>query len=309
MKYERPQSPFLIFDIETVPDIPLLYSSYQNDLQLDFHFEKERHWNQYELFEKIQEVMKKKEKTENAFPKTIYHMVLSICALYVDPSNYHIISGFKETIPSVESYQEFRSREKSLLENFWNFSTKYQDHYPRTPVTFSGYNIASFDLPVIEQRSLISFISCPIEDYAKNLGTSSYRYKYASDKVFDLMQFVCNYDNRNARVGLDILSRSMGLGGKMKGMEGSLVAQEYFCNHASSKIQEYCAIDVLISYGVFLSIQKFRGILNDEKFKSHLLQFEEYLTREAQPESYKELARESKDFFAYAKNEFTFPNT
>lgn len=309
MKYERPQAPFLIFDIETVPDIPLLHSSYLSELNPDCEFELEKNWNHYPLLEQIKEEMKKKEKTENVFPKTIYHMVLSICALYVDPKTYTIVGGLKETIPQVESYQEFRKHEKLLLEKFWKFSNKYQDSYPKIPVTFSGYNISNFDLPVIEQRSLISFITCPIDEYVKNLGPSSYRYKYASDKVFDLMQFVSNYDNRNARVGLDVLSRSMGLGGKMEGMDGSRVDYEYFCNHACSKIEEYCAIDVLISYGVFLAIQKFRGILSEEKFKELILWFEQYLLKEAQPESYKELARESKDFFSYAKKEFTFQNT
>ena len=171
----------------------------------------------------------------------------------------------------------------------------------KLPVTFCGYNISNFDLMVLEQRSLIHFITCPIEDYVKNLGNDSYRYKYASDKVFDLMNFVSNYDNKNARIGLDILSRAMGLGGKMSGMDGSLVAEEYYCHDSSLKIEEYCAIDVLISYGVFLSIQKFRGILSDEQFKDCLLWFEKWLLKDGKPLSYHELVKESSKFFNYAK--------
>ena len=316
LKAERPQAPFLIFDIETVPDIPLLYLNYKDDLNLNDTFDEKLHWNDYSFYEEFQK------QTKIEFPKTIYHGVISICAIYVDPETYYIMDGFKRTVPRANSYQEFRDFEKKILEEFWQFSMKHQDFHKhwydhtmgnrylsdyqrsklkKLPVTFCGYNISNFDLMVIEQRSLIHFITCPIEDYVKNLGNDSYRYKYASDKVFDLMNFVSNYDNKNARVGLDILARSMGLGGKMSGMDGSRVAEEYYRNNASIKIEEYCAIDVLISYGVFLAIQKFRGILSEDKFKDCLLWFEKWLLKDGKPLNYHELARESVLFFNYAK--------
>lgn len=316
MKLEKPQAPILIFDIETVPDIPLLYTNYEESLKLDYNFDSKIHWNHFPFIETFQK------QTEVTFPQTIYHMVLSICAVYIDPISYHIMDGFKVTIPKVDSYDEFKKMEYSLLEKFWDFTLKHKDFHKnwyqefesnrnissyeknrmkKIPVTFCGYNIANFDLPVLEQRSLISFLKCPIEDYAKNLGTDSYRYKYAQDKVFDLMQFVSNYDNRSAKVNLDTLARAMGLGGKMKGMDGSLVANEYFCNHASARIEEYCAVDVLISYGVFLAIQKFRGVIEEKQFKECVIWFERWLLKEGKPESYKELVEQSKDFFGYAK--------
>nr|BFD30964.1 ribonuclease H-like domain-containing protein [Pigmentibacter ruber] len=314
LKMERPQAPFLIFDIETVPDIPLLAKNY-----LEYQFNEEElylKWNDYQLLNQI------KEKENIEFPKTIYHSIISICALYIDPETYYIMDGFKRTIPKVNSYIEFLNHEKKIIEEFWQFSLKYQDFHKhwydhtfnrnlteyqksklkKLPVTFCGFNIANFDLMVLEQRSLIHFITCPIEDYVKNLGNDSYRYKYAADKVFDLMNFVCNYDNRNARVGLDTIAKAIGLGGKMAGMDGSLVAEEYFCNHAAQKIEEYCAIDVLISYGVFLAIQKFRGILPEDQFKDCILWFERWLLKEGKPSNYQELVRESTKFFNYAKN-------
>lgn len=316
LKKERPSAPILIFDIETVPDIPLLYLNYKDNLNLNYLFDESLHWNNYDIYEEFQK------QTKIDFPKTLYHGVLSICAIYVHPETYYIMDGFKKTIPKVNTYQEFRENEKNILEEFWKFSIKHQDFnkdwhdqvlgdrylndyqrnkFKKLPVTFCGYNISNFDLMVLEQRSLINFITCPIEDYAKNLGNDSYRYKYASDKVFDLINFVSNFDNKNARIGLDILARAMGLGGKMSGMDGSRVAEEYYRNNENLKIEEYCAIDVLISYGVFLAIQKFRGILSDEKFKDCLLWFEKWLLKEGKSSKYHELARESAMFFNYAK--------
>ena len=316
IKEERPQAPFLIFDIETVPDIPLLFMNYSEEINLNFEFNEEIHWNDFAVYEEF------KKQTKIEFPKTLYHSVISICALYIDPETYYIMDGFKRTIPKVNSYVDFLFHEKKIIEEFWQFSIKHQDFHKhwydhtmgnryisdyqrnrlkKLPVTFCGYNISNFDLMVIEQRSLIHFITCPIEDYVKNLGNDSYRYKYASDKVFDLMNFISNYDNKNARVGLDIIARAMGLGGKMSGMDGSLVAKEYYCNHSSSKIEEYCAIDVLISYGVFLSIQKLTRILSEEQFKDCILHFEKWLLKDGKPLNYRELVKESARFFNYAK--------
>ena len=312
---EKPQAPLLIFDIETIPDIPLLYNKYEDQLNFSPSFNIYDHWNDYSLYEKISELSKE------TFPQTLFHGVLSICGVYVDPTTHYMMDGFKYTIPKVETYKEFKKAEKQLLIHFWEFSIKHQNFHEqwytqvtknyqindyqkrklkKIPVTFCGYNISSFDLLVIEQRSLINFITCPIKEYVKNLGNDSYRYKYAFDKVFDLINFVSNFDNRNARVSLEALSRSMGLGGKMKGMSGSLVAKEYFINSASQKIEDYCAIDVLISYGVLLAIQKFRGIIDEYQFKDCLKRFEQYLKKDGKPKSYSELAQESRDFFSYA---------
>ena len=36
LKPERPPAPILIFDIETVPDIPLLYLNYKDNLNLEY---------------------------------------------------------------------------------------------------------------------------------------------------------------------------------------------------------------------------------------------------------------------------------
>ncbi len=317
LKNERPQAPFLIFDIETVPDIPLLMVNYGSTLTLPFSFDEETGWNNIAIVEEL------KKQLNIDFPQTIYHCVMSICAIYIDPETYTIMDGFKRTIPCVKSYQELKRHEKQILQEFWDFSIKHQDYHKlwydqtlsdrylsdyqrnrlkKLPVTFCGYNISNFDLMVIEQRSLIHFITCPIEDYVRNLGNDSYRYKYASDKVFDLINFISNYDNRNAKVGLNILSSALGLAGKMSGMEGSQVAAEYYVHNNSQKIEEYCAIDVLISYGVFLAVQKFRGLLDEESYKECIGWFEQWLCKEGKPASYKELALKSPSFFGYGRN-------
>ena len=295
--------------------IPLLLDNYSDKIDPKYQTEalKEGNsffWNHAEVWEHIQLVAK------ISFPQTIFHSVLSICGIFIDPITHKIMDGFRSTIPKVDSYVEFQKLEKKLLEDFWKFSIKYENHnhswyeneystfndfqkkkMKKIPVTFSGYNIFNFDLPVIEQRSLKYFITCPIKDYLFNLSSDSYRYKYASDKIFDLLSYVANYDNRNAKIGLDILAKSMGLGGKLQGMDGSKVFYEYFEKNNSEKIEEYCAIDVLTTYSVYLAIQKSRGILDETKFTEIRKWFYDWLLLEHKPQSYKELARSSSQYF------------
>lgn len=309
----RPSSPILIFDIETVPDVDLLYHHYEPELS----FDRDEKTSYKDL--RIMKALEEQKKV--TFPNPLFHIVVSICAVFVDPETHGLMDGFKLTIPTVETREQLLVAERKLLEEFWQYTIKYKDKH-RTwydalqsdsrmsdymrkklkpiPIVFCGYNISGFDLPVIEQRSLKHLLTCPIPEYAKETGTDSYRYKFAMDKSFDLCQFVSNH-LPNARIGLDTLSRSMGLGGKLKGMDGSLVAENYFHKNAWEKIEEYCAIDVLITYGVYLAVQKFRGILTETHFKECVSHFERFLMQEGKPSSYAELARESTEFFAYAK--------
>lgn len=311
---ERPQAPLLLFDIETVPDIALMHESYEPEL--GFAVDRNELWRDLRVVEAI-----KAQKNVN-FPAPIYHHVISICAVFVHPETYAIRDGFKKTIPLPEDAHAFREAEAALLKDFWNFTLKYRDYariwydalqgdtrmsdYQRKklkplPVTFCGYNIAGFDLPVIEQRSLRHLISCPIPEYAREWGYDSYRSKFALDKCFDLCQFINN--NAIGKVGLDVIARSMGLAGKLSGMDGSKVAEAYFDKRQGELIEEYCAVDVLISYGVLLAVQKFRGILDPGQFKDCLRQFERFLNQEGKPESYRVLAENSREFFRAAQDD------
>ena len=302
---KRPEPAVLIFDIETVPDIPLFLSVHGKENTED-------DWKNLELYTSVRDELK------ISFPQTIFHTVVSICGIFVEPETYRIMDGFKKTLSLPQSYEELRQGEKELLEAFWAFSLKYENIHStwydtamsdrflsdyqkkrlkKIPVVFSGYNISSFDLPVIEQRSIIHGITCPLDDYAKNLGSDSYRYKYAQDKVFDLLNFVSNFDNRNARIALDTFSKALGLSGKWDGMDGGQVESLFYSQNKKEIIEEYCSIDVLITYATFLAIQKYRGLLSEDKYSKIKTWFHTWLLRDEKPMSYKALALNSKRYF------------
>jgi predicted PolB exonuclease-like 3'-5' exonuclease len=307
---ERPAAPILVFDIETVPDIPLMMTGYSPELPHDRYFRKDVDWSDLSVVQLIRE-----QKQVN-FPPPMYHLVMCICAVFVHPETHMIIDGFKKTLPVCSSYDELLQAEAGLLRDFWSFCTKHADaakiwydhvqsdfrmnDYQRKklkplPLTFCGYNISGFDLPVIEQRSMKHFIPCPIPEYATEFGYDSYRSRFAFDKSFDLAQFVNG--NASQKIGLDILAQSMGLAGKLEGMDGSRVAESYYADGATQLIEDYCAVDVLITYGVYLGVQRFRGILDQEHFADCARQFEKFLRHEGRPASYRELAEQSQEFF------------
>jgi predicted PolB exonuclease-like 3'-5' exonuclease len=311
----RPQAPILVFDIETVPDIVLAYDNYEP--KIDFEFDRNTSWRDLRIMDAI-----KQQKNVN-FPPTIFHIPISICAVFVNPETLCLMDGFKKTIPTPTTLEELRAGERDLLKSFWDFAIKYRDHsrpwynqlesdlklteYQRRklkpyPVTFCGYNISGFDLPVIEQRSLRHLLTCPIPEYALEEGTDSYRYKYANDRIFDLAAFISNHQQQ-CRTNLDNLARSLGLAGKMEGMHGSKVAEEYFANGHWERIEEYCAVDVLITYGVFLAIQKFRGALSSSHYKECLDHFRRFLLQDGKPPTYRALAEGSVEYFASIDND------
>lgn len=312
----RPPAPLLVFDIETVPDGPLLWEKAVASGKISSEQPAPSTWGDLTATAECQKAL------EMDFPPVLYQSVVSICALFVHPESYGIVDGAKFTVPSGLNYAEFLQAEKKVLEDFWLFAKKHSqvlqqwyDHldsdyrlsdYQRKklkpiPVTFCGYNISGFDLPVLEQRSFRHLITCPIEDYAKESGYDSYRSRYGFDKTFDLYQFLCATGSSSARVGLDALARAIGLGGKMKGMDGSKVAEAYHQDHASQKIEDYCATDVLITYGVLLGLQKFRGVLSESSFAEAVAEFQSFLLKEGRPSTYRELERCSEEFFRHGK--------
>ena len=327
----KPKVPILIFDIETVPDVPLVSRVYAKkktsssgtlatgdsaDLGATLGGYIEPHFKDIGSAQKLLELEGVK------FPAPMFHSVISICAIFVHPETFCIMDGFRKSVALPTTYKEFLDAERGLIQQFWNFMLKYQDFsavwydtlqadyrlndFQRKklkpfPVTLCGYNIVGFDLPVLEQRSMKNMLTCPFQEYARDTGYDSYRSKFAPDKTFDLCQYMAGSGQH--KTNLDTVSRAMGLGGKMQGMDGSKVADEYFLNGVWEKIEEYCAVDVLVTYGVFLAVQKFRGFLTDEVFSNAVGHFEKFLRHEGRPTSYLELANCSQEFFAFGASD------
>ena len=126
-----------------------------------------------------------------------------------------------------------------------DFSAKLLERRP-TLVSFNGNG---FDLPVLRYRAMINGIAAP--------GIQDEYFKRYSTLHVDLCDHLANYEARG-KIGLDDLSKMMGLPGKPEGIDGSKVWQavrEGRIQHVAN----YCASDVGATFELWRIYEGFRG--------------------------------------------------
>ena len=139
--------------------------------------------------------------------------------------------------------------EKQLIASFCD---KVADLKPQL-VTFNGN---SFDLPVLRYRAMIHGVSAP------GLAARPYFNRYTEDAV-DLCDILSSFAP-HTKASLNELSKIMGLPGKPEGMDGSEV-ERYFLEGRIKEIADYCEMDVVNTYRVWLRYELFRGRVSESE--------------------------------------------
>lgn len=210
----------LVFDLETIPDIEGGQAIY--DLEgLD---DKSTAKAMFHL---------QKQKTGNDF---LSLHLQKIVAISIAARNYNNQSL------SVESLGDTSANEAELLELFFS---KIDEQKP----DLVSWNGVSFDLTVLQYRSLKNVISLP-----KYWEEGNYHH---NDLKFLLSGY--NFDNS---AHLDDIAKLLGFPGKL-GMDGSQVWKEYL-NGNLQGIRNYCETDVLNTYLIYLRYTFMRGDVNAE---------------------------------------------
>lgn len=248
-----------VFDIETIPDL-------ESGKKI-FGFE---NLADNEIAEAM--MAQKRAQTGNDF---IAHHLQKIVAISIV---WHCHDKVK-----VWSLGENNSDEQDILTRFFNGIEKY------SPVLVS-WNGTNFDLPVIHYRALLHGISAPryweIGNGDSNFKYNNYlnRYHY---RHMDLLDILSGYSPR-AYASLDQIAKMLNLPGKIT-ISGSEVFDYYKAGRIED-IRNYCELDVLNTYLVYLRFELMRGVLTDadhvkaqEILKSTLQQeakphFQEFLT-------------------------------
>lgn len=243
---------YLIFDIETYPDKELVeavhgrsYASVKEESQRLFH--------------------------------PIFHIPIVIGGLVCD-ENLRVRSfGAKSGGPE---------KERETLQFFWETFERYgggkrvgpPDPGPECAlVTFNG---RSFDLPVIEHRSLRYGLGSAAYFSARD-RFNNYRYRFAPEFHFDLLEFLTNY-GATSKTSLDAVAKLLGLPGKTE-MDGAQVEGEYERGNLAG-IAEYCMRDVALTYFIFLQCQRIRGLLRTDPDAVHIEALEYFRAQlEARP--------------------------
>lgn len=237
----------LAFDIETVPDIRGGRRLYDlNDNLSD---------------DDVTKVMfnKRREKTGIEFLPAHLQQVVAISAVYRNSQN----NSFK-----VWTLGQENSSEDEMIQRFFEGIDKFTP----TLVTWNG---SGFDLPVLQQRGLITGVQAPrywdTGDDDQQFKWNNYISRYHS-RHCDLMDVMASFNNR-AFAPLNEMAVLLGFPGKM-GMDGSKVCDAYLDGEIKA-IRDYCETDALNTYLVYLQWLYMKGSLTkDSLTKEHQLVME-----------------------------------
>lgn len=237
----------LVFDIETVPDV----ESGRKLFGLEDIDDKN--------VAKAMAALRREQTGDSDFLRHHFHRVIAISAV--------LRSGDALRIWSLG---ELNATEAEIIQRFYDGIEKY------TP-TLVSWNGSGFDLPVLHYRALKHGIAAP-RYWETGADDQSFRWNnYLSrfhERHTDLMDVLSGYQPR-AAARLDEIARLIGLPGKM-GMDGSEVWSNYLGGRLAA-IRDYCEIDVVNTYLIYLRYELMRGNLDRPDYQRELALMRETL--------------------------------
>ena len=165
--------------------------------------------------------------------------------------------------------EPFSSTEKEMIQRPLTFIGRNQ-------AQVVGWNIDSFDWPVMIQRGLRSGVVAP--DLCKRPNKPWEGMDYFanfSDARLDLMKVIAGEGNYNARLKLSDTAIALGLPGK-EGMDGSKV-YDAWKDGRIAEIVKYCDHDCAMTYQIWLRVAMMAGLLSIEQVESEMDQLDQLL--------------------------------
>jgi len=244
----------LVFDIETIPDVEGA----------------RRLWDLEGLSDAdVAKVMVAKRQQETGGQSEfLRHHLQRVCA---------IAAVFRhDDRLTVWSLGEEDSTEADLIHRFF-------DGLERFSPTLVSWNGGGFDLPVLHYRALLNGVAAP-RYWETGNDDNSFRYNnYLSRyhwRHLDLIFVLSGYQPR-ATAKLDEIASLMGFPGKL-GMTGADVWTKYLAG-ALGEIRDYCEVDVLNTWLVYLGFERMRGNLHAIQHAEELARLRQYLLEQDKP--------------------------
>jgi predicted PolB exonuclease-like 3'-5' exonuclease len=246
-------TPTLVFDIETVPDVPGLRRVHTLPASLT---------DDDVLTSALQQ--RRAASGSDFLPPHLQRVVAIACVLREG-------SAFR-----VWSLGEPGDPEPELIRRFFDGIDRY------TPQLVS-WNGSGFDLPVLNQRALIYGVSAARYwdwgDDDRDFKFNNYLNRYHT-RHLDLMDTLALYQPR-AYAGLHAMARLCGFPGKL-GFDGSQV----YAAHVAGRLDEirrYCETDTMNTYLLFLRFQLMRGCLSGGQYATEVSFARERILASGQP--------------------------
>lgn len=259
-----PMATVLVFDIETIPDVPGLRRL--EDLPESM--------SDAEVASKV--MTERLEKTGSDFLPLYLQRIVAISCVIRRTTKEGTAQIKVGTLGSAQD------NEKVLIQTFFDLIEKY------TPQLVS-WNGSGFDLPVLHYRALANLIQAPRywemgesqENDSRDFKWNNYISRYHM-RHLDLMDLLAKFNGR-ANAPLDSLAKLCGFPGKM-GMDGSQVWPAYQ-EGKIAEIRRYCETDVVNTYLMYCRFQLLRGGFSLAEYETEIAFVKNYLEKEAeQPE-------------------------
>lgn len=241
----------LVFDIETIPDLPGGRRIYD----LDGLDDKDTASALFNI---------RRQETGNEFLRLHLQQIVAISVVLRSSE------GIK-----VWSLGDEDSSEKELIERFFAGVERFSPQ-------LVSWNGGGFDLPVLHYRALLHGVSAPRYWETGDSDTSFRFNNYLSryhQRHLDLMDMLALF-NARANAPLDQIATLLGFPGKM-GMSGGKVFDAFQAGNLKG-IRDYCETDVLNTWLVFLRFQLIRGHLDDSAYQQELTLLRDWLAQENQ---------------------------
>jgi predicted PolB exonuclease-like 3'-5' exonuclease len=230
---------FLIIDTESVPDGRLLSKvKYAGERLTD-----------EAAVERAQAEARDRSHTGSDFLPVSFHYPVAVCV---------VRAGSDLSLQAITCLDAPFFRPRKIVEAFWAGVASYKEKYKERVklVTFNG---RSFDLPLLELAAYR--YGCQARDYFL-----SSRNRFGGGHI-DVMDWLTNFGAIRMAGGLDLLSKLLGLPGKM-----DVSGDQVYALHRDGKAQainDYCMFDTLDTYFVFLRTRVMTGELTLEQ--EHIL--------------------------------------
>ena len=243
---------YLVFDVETVADAPLVAKLRYAGQSLDPAAAVRRYRD--ELMEKY----------ESDFIPYSFQIPISVAV-------GKVTAEFR--LEDVVVLDEPQFRPHVITENFWRGWEKY-----RRP-TLVSFNGRGFDLPLLELAAFRYGVSVPGWFQGSGKSFDQPRNRYNTTAHVDLCELLTNFGATRFTGGLNLAANLLGKPGKME-VQGDMVQDMYDAGRLV-EINDYCRCDVLDTYFVLLRTRVLLGQLTLEAEQQLIAQTKQWLQSKA----------------------------
>jgi len=243
---------YLVFDVETVADAPLVAKLRYAGQSLDPAAAVRRYRD--ELMEKY----------ESDFIPYSFQIPISVAV-------GKVTAEFR--LEDVVVLDEPQFRPHVITENFWRGWEKY-----RRP-TLVSFNGRGFDLPLLELAAFRYGVSVPGWFQGSGKSFDQPRSRYNTTAHIDLCELLTNFGSTRFTGGLNLAANLLGKPGKME-VQGDMVQDMYDAGRLV-EINDYCRCDVLDTYFVLLRTRVLLGQLTLEAEQQLIAQTKQWLQSKA----------------------------